>query len=680
TDAGDTIFERGAELNNAGYDTDPVDVTLLPPADLVIGTVTVPADSAVGAPVSITYTVQNQGVNPARGRWNDSLFLSNDSEFSLDDVALGVVQHEGDVPGGSEYSETLITSLPGVIPGDYHIIVRSDIRNAIVESDETNNIDGSLDVFAIDLPILELGVPTTGTLAATQSLFYQIELTEGDSVRFVLDQLSDDSTGELFVRQGQLPTRGQFDFAANTPFQNDPSVVIPVLETGTYFVMAYGGLSAGGGDFSLTAETVPLSVFDVTTDTIGQDGAATVKVSGARFQADTLFSLVDPIDASIVSPAVDVIVEDSVTAYVTFAADDVPQGVYDIVAQNDLATARLAGGITLDDTLAGDILVSIDGAPRVRPDRLNPFRVQYRNDGNTDFESPLLVVENPDGLDLGFTSEDMRQTPIHLIAVSPDGPTDILRPDVLGSIPMLFRSTATGTVNMPVRPIRASDTRVISETEWIDINLSIRPIELSDQEWADFWSRVQPRIGPTWGSYVRFLQDLHNQTEDLGIRRGDVRSMMAAIYEEDPQYRPSSAVSGRLLNSLDETPLADVPIAAYLFTETGAELRGATTTAADGSFTFAALAPGEYYTAIDLEGYYFDSDRDGETDNAEAEFTVGSEDVSGLDVFVVESPQEEPGQSDPDFAVDSDGNVNLVYAEDGQLWHAIADASGNWIQ
>jgi subtilase family serine protease len=200
TDSGGSVFERAAELNNSGYDPVPVVVTLLPPADLVVGTITIPPNSDVGATATISYTVRNQGVNPARGQWQDSLYLSADDSFSIDDLQLGVVNHVGDVAGlGGEYTEVLNAKLPGVIPGNYRIIVRSDIRNAIAESSESNNISGSLNAFEINLPTLTLGVPTVGTLSANESLFWTIELAEGDSVRFKLDNASNDATSFTFT-------------------------------------------------------------------------------------------------------------------------------------------------------------------------------------------------------------------------------------------------------------------------------------------------------------------------------------------------------------------------------------------------------------------------------------------------------------------------------------------------
>lgn len=682
TDSGNQIFERGAELNNSGYDPSPVNATLLPPADLVVGTITVPPSSDVGATVTIAYTVRNQGVNPARGQWQDSLFLSADGSFSIDDLPLGTVSHNGDVAGlGGEYSEVLNARLPGVIPGNYQIIVRSDIRNAIAESNEANNISGSLDAFAINLPQLTLGVAATGQLAANESLFWTIQLTAGDSVRFRLDNASADSTSELFIRRGSIPSRAQFDFAANVPFTNDPAVVIPVEETGTYFVLAYGAIAAANNAFNLLAENVPLSVFDVQTNRIGDAGPATVKISGARFSTDTQFALVSPTDPTLVLGASDVLIQDSVTAFVTFNANDFPQGTYNVVAQNDGLIATLDASVTVVNTIEGDVLVTIDGAARVRPDRFNPFRVQYTNDGNTDFSAPLFIVQNPDNLQVGFTTADARTLPLHLFGVAPDGDSGVLRPGTIGSIPLVFNSNATGDVNLPVVPIRANDVRIVTDAQWIQIAASIRPQDLTNIQWDPFWARIQPRIGPTWGHYVRFVQDLHQRTKDLDIRKGDVRSMMRAVFDDDSNWRPSNIVSGRLLDSgTAAAPIADIPIAAYRVTGGANELEGTTVTAADGSFTFVALTPGDYVFGIDYDNHFFDANRDGVIDNDSPRLDVSTADVNDLVLYVAASPEPVVTESQPAVIVDASGTSHIVWLANQQLWHAVGDASGQWTQ
>ena len=163
-DKGERVYERGSEANNVAFDALAMLITESPPADLVAGTITIPANGVPGQSATITYTVHNQGANPALGRWFDSLYLSADDQWDLSDKLFGRVEHSGDVPGGAGYTETLTAPVPGVKPGDYHLIVRSDIRNHIPESDETNNVGASLDRTAIDVEVLVPGVPAVGTL------------------------------------------------------------------------------------------------------------------------------------------------------------------------------------------------------------------------------------------------------------------------------------------------------------------------------------------------------------------------------------------------------------------------------------------------------------------------------------------------------------------------------------
>jgi subtilase family serine protease len=157
TDQSDRVYERGAELNNTGYDQRSGLVRLAPPADLVVGTVNVPANRYPGQQASIAYTIRNQGTDPALGSWYDSIYLSADATWDLEDPLFARVLHTGDVPSGASYSRTVTGTLPGVLPGEYHVIIRTDIRNQVRESNERNNVTGSLDRFDIDAERLQLG-------------------------------------------------------------------------------------------------------------------------------------------------------------------------------------------------------------------------------------------------------------------------------------------------------------------------------------------------------------------------------------------------------------------------------------------------------------------------------------------------------------------------------------------
>ncbi|MEZ6091823.1 MAG: CARDB domain-containing protein [Pirellulaceae bacterium] len=158
----------------------PFPVAVLPPSDLVAGTIVVPPDSIPGMTVSVTYAILNQGPGIAEGNWFDSVYVSlpmtrgtlmtrcRRFRQPAEDGRLGV---------GESYQGLVVGSLPGVLPGDaYHIIVRSDIRNHISEADETNNLRASLDDFSVDVPELAIGSTVAGTIAYNERLYYRIEV------------------------------------------------------------------------------------------------------------------------------------------------------------------------------------------------------------------------------------------------------------------------------------------------------------------------------------------------------------------------------------------------------------------------------------------------------------------------------------------------------------------------
>ena len=61
--------------NNSASSAQSLTIQLSPPADLVAGTVTVPATALAGQDLTVTYQVSNGGGTLANGSWTDALYL-----------------------------------------------------------------------------------------------------------------------------------------------------------------------------------------------------------------------------------------------------------------------------------------------------------------------------------------------------------------------------------------------------------------------------------------------------------------------------------------------------------------------------------------------------------------------------------------------------------------------------
>ena len=97
--SGDPVFET-SYTNDVAATAQPVDISLTPPADLVAGTITIPANAVPGEDMTFSYTVTNQGSSNAVGQWTDALYLSPTTSFVYTDPLLASNVHTGGLPAG----------------------------------------------------------------------------------------------------------------------------------------------------------------------------------------------------------------------------------------------------------------------------------------------------------------------------------------------------------------------------------------------------------------------------------------------------------------------------------------------------------------------------------------------------------------------------------------------------
>ncbi len=149
-----SVFELDKETNNDRVSDLPVVVELPPPSDLVVTSITLPATAMVNDPISVTWTITNQSTEPAVGIWSDTAYLSTDATWDLGDVPLGRLSFAGGtLAAGASYTQTLNTLLPPSTPGQYRVIVRTDIFNQVYEREfEGNNRAASSNTLTVSVP------------------------------------------------------------------------------------------------------------------------------------------------------------------------------------------------------------------------------------------------------------------------------------------------------------------------------------------------------------------------------------------------------------------------------------------------------------------------------------------------------------------------------------------------
>ena len=596
TDGNGRIYEGGSEFNNAACDPSYVDIQYTAPADLLVGTITVPASAIPGQAAAFTITVRNQGENSAFGSWYDSVYLSADETWSIDDAFFARVSHNGTLDAGAEYTFTAHGALPGVVPGDYHVIVRTDIGNFIAESDENNNITASLDEVAVDAEELPQGASDQDRITTGGAVYYRFTAQAGQTFR--ISAVADNSSAalELYAAEGRMPSRGSFDVAANEPYVSECDLYLPASETGEIYAMLYNAGTVS--DYTVTCEAIPFSIVDIGQTEIGNAGTATLTIHGALFTTNTQFGIVGD-GLTMLSPT-RVLIEDSTTAFATFETWSLSNTVYDLVAINPDANEQVtfAGAVSVADGGSAEVELDYDGALSVRPNRVNPLRISWGNTGNQDTMAPLILLRSTGNAPMGFAYSDLQSGDLHVLGTPTEGFIDTLAPGSLNNQLIYYCSPSSGTdFDIRARAILAGDTTPLTEDDWLSIEANMRPSGLADAEWNAFWANIRTRMPETWGGYVQMLNAMAG---NVGETVRDVRELTTLQYQLDPEFLPvyGGIVSGFLLNTQGQGISNGVVTVTDGSGENHFALSGDT-----GRYSFLGLPDGTNTVVAEADGY-----------------------------------------------------------------------------
>jgi hypothetical protein len=542
TNSNNSVYERNP-VSNAAYGPQRVEIDLPPIADLVAGTVLIPANATAGQNITITYQVSNGGTNAANGTWYDSLYLSPTPTWSVTDPLLGRVSQTQDLAPAASYTGTLTAPLPGVAPGSYYVIVRSNILNTLPELTLDNNLSASQTELAIDAPALTLSVATDGTLGEGQSAYYKVDVTAGQTLQIAFASQSPSASNELYVNYGTMPTRSQYQYRYGQPLQSDQQITIPNTQAGTYYVLAYGASVPGASEsYTITPSLLPFSITQVTPSQVGNAGQATLEIEGADFDNGTTFQLVDA-NGDVV-PDRAIYLQDSSTAFVTFQLTEQALGAYTVQAvQFDGAATQLTGGVTIVTGTGPKLQTSLAIPSFVLANQEDEFNVGYANTGDADEIAPLLFVYSSTNTPMGLTPDEVvNGQNVQFMAVSQDGPAGILRPGTSFSVPVYFNNEGR-PFHFQVYILDANNPDPI---DWNTVLGMISPARLGDPHWALTYAQLQKQLGATWGSFVRALaNDATNPTSTSSSGRDPASLLDEEVKRAagvDPTYELSLSI------------------------------------------------------------------------------------------------------------------------------------------
>lgn len=402
TDRNNTVFES-SELDNANSTQSLTYVDLPEPSDLIVSSVTAPSDTMLGQVATFSWEVMNAGAAPVVGAWRDSVYLSPDPTWDIDDRRVeDLVVISADPPvstplqPGESRTFTATGRVPAVLPGPYHVIVRADIFNQIPETNETNNLGSSAATFELSAIPLVLGTPDNpmpyaGELGPGEELYFYFDAPDGETVRVSLEPQCLGAEFDLYVRLGHPPTTGDYD-SASLAYESLASVAIESSTSGRYYVLARATSANHFCPITVTANVLPLGIDSVYPMSVGA-GWATLELRGARlheglrghFVHGDTGTVVQSLHLSLGSPA---------KAYIraNFASAILGDYTLYLIEDDHLIVAVAEEAVRVVEATQSIIEVDAASPSAWRTGIANAATVSIRNTGNTDVPIGLVAI------------------------------------------------------------------------------------------------------------------------------------------------------------------------------------------------------------------------------------------------------------------------------------------------
>lgn len=454
TDATTVVFENDNEDNNIS--SVPVFLVKPLPCDLTVIGIEHPAETESGEDLTVSWQVNNIGSHAAYSKVRDAVYLSEDDVWGSDDVMLGYIESNIEIPANAIMPRQLTAKLPGVTEGNYHVIVKTNIQYALNETSYENNVSTSMSEITIDYPILDIGGSVSCNLNPDQTLYYRIIVGPeyvGQTLSCRLHTNSALCMNKLYLAFNDVPTLANFDFGAATPMKQDLEVLIPSLEEGSYYVLVNGDNSEHQPQsITLEASIINFEILHVDTDHGANTGSITTQIIGAKFESVMDFRLAQ---GNGHLPAEKVFFTNSTETYATFNLTDMPAGSYDMIAELPGGVITVKGqAFQIQEGLPAELSVNIVGTSSVLVGNKFTYTIEYGNHGNTDLNVSGFVVTC--NYPIAFSQKDLELglKEITFMTGEENGNPDVLRPGYMNSKIVFVNANSIGTVHINVYAIR----------------------------------------------------------------------------------------------------------------------------------------------------------------------------------------------------------------------------------
>lgn len=389
------------------------------PAELAISGISAPSNITAGVPVTISYTLANNGQYPANGNLREVIYLSENQQWDENDQMVGVVTSSLNLHAGNEEFREVTGRITNVVEGSYYVIIRTNSTHTIAETDYDNNTVVAHSPCKIEFANLAL----ESTATVNTSGYYKLSVGTGwagRTIGFYLSHNSEVPAG-LYVSYNKVPSTARYDRSSNVIEATEQEVLIPNVQEGNYYILAQdnnatglnlnefklnGADASSGSTMNLSAKEVHFGASTLSITEGGTDGWLTTEIHGALLDSIMDFRLVKEGKAI---PVEALTFHDQTYTHATFNLHDASTGSYDVVSElPNGTTATLPDGFRVIPGQSVNLGVKMDLPAGGRSNFYAPFSIAYANSGNTDIAIKELLVVTENGV-LSTTIEGLKE-------------------------------------------------------------------------------------------------------------------------------------------------------------------------------------------------------------------------------------------------------------------------------
>ena len=468
--------------------------------------------------ITVSWKIRNNGSRPAEGYKCDTVYLSQDELWQIEDVRIGkpicsyVTLNPYNAGANKDTAYSITSELPLTSLGAYRSLVKT--RSNILDQNHQNNIAIGPKHLNVSFPRLPLDACINVTLKPGEDSSFIVDNVPDDKTLIVtINSNIADAFHELFVRHSKPATAYQYDGGPKFALSADQEVVIPETIAGEYYVLMRRYDTSSSAQTNKTSKLCArLAKFEISRifpNQVAPLGNTTLRFEGTLFgQKLEAFLMNAPADENLIR-AEHVYRMSSTEVYATFITTNLTIGTtfhVKLVNAESKEEALLERALVITRGEPGRLETHVDFPEVLLVESLGVITLSYENVGDTDILCPLLSLTvsggqtqfrpvQTDKQAAQFTSDVM------FLAQPMQGPGGILPPKAYGEIVFDTKSGGSEEAQETYR------VQMLLEGDephaYINSSKDLKPEFLSDELWSPVWNNFLVSVGRSASSFQR---------------------------------------------------------------------------------------------------------------------------------------------------------------------------------